>query len=88
MTSLHTPGPWEQCSGKIFGPTGNAIATVHKHQSPTVTIDNARLIAAAPALLVALHAALDAVDAERAEGIEPPDWYGLARAAIASTVEA
>ncbi len=47
----------------------------------------ARLIAAAPLLLDALHAALDDIDAQRAEGIEPPAWYWQARNAIAKTEE-
>jgi hypothetical protein len=48
---------------------------------------DARLIAAAPLLLEALHAALDDIDAQRSAGIEPPDWYQTARNAIATATE-
>lgn len=88
----YTPGPWTINPARstrvdlIDTAKGEAVGEV-------VFVDvrnpaDARLIAAAPALLAALHAALDAVDADRAQGIEPPDWYGLARAAVASAVEA
>jgi hypothetical protein len=46
-----------------------------------------RLIAAAPLLLEALHAALDDIDTQRSAGIEPPDWYQAARNAIATATE-
>jgi hypothetical protein len=39
------------------------------------------------AMLDALNAALDQVDAERAEGIEEPEWAALARDAVALTAE-
>lgn len=90
MTAQHTPGPWTLNPARstrvdlIDNAKGHAIGEI-------VWVDvrnpaDAQLIAAAPALLVALHAALDAVDADRAQGIEPPDWYGLARAAVACAV--
>jgi hypothetical protein len=43
----------------------------------------ARLIAAAPHLLAALHAALDVADQDKSEGFPVPDWYWQARAAVA-----
>lgn len=50
MSELHTPGPWEQSNGVIFGPTVIAIGTALQNQSPTVTLANARLIAAVQAV--------------------------------------
>lgn len=41
------------------------------------------LVEAAPDLLAALDAALDEVDANQAQGIEPPEWAAQARSAIA-----
>lgn len=75
MTSKHTPGPWETDRNNVH--TGQ-IATIHhclnndwvEVWSENWPIDeaeqeaNARLIAAAPELLEALHRLVDATDPE------------------------
>lgn len=91
MKHTHTPAPWH----------ARATATINDHPAAweirdrfgviaatnSVNPADARLIAAAPLLLEALHAALDDIDAQRSSGIEPPDWYQTARNAIATAKE-
>jgi hypothetical protein len=72
-----TPGPWKVIGANVYGNNLRALLPMNAA--------DARLIAAAPLLLAALHAALDDIDAQRAQGIEPPDWYQTARNAIAAT---
>lgn len=70
MKAQHTPGPWKYESGMITDARGNIIASRHsgKHATkadgygdilPVEADYNARLIAAAPALLAACKSALD-----------------------------
>jgi hypothetical protein len=75
----HTPGPWRIVGTNVYGNNLRALLPMNAA--------DARLIAAAPLLLEALHAALDDIDAQRAAGIEPPDWYQTARNAIATATE-
>jgi len=77
--ALHTPSPWQVIGTKVFGNNLRALLPMNRA--------DARLMAAAPMLLEALHAALDDIDAQRSEGIEPPAWYEQARQAIAATAE-
>ena len=79
--SKHTPGPWDVDEGD-FGiyqlETSDQIAEVFSHHPPAELEANARLIAAAPELLGALHSVM----------AEWRDGYGLncleqVRAAIA-----
>ncbi len=85
MTSQHTPGPWRcehgpgeyriMCNDKTRGLNGYLGGLVIGH--PLVELAaNARLIAAAPDLLAALEAALQAAGPHRW-------WHDEARAAIA-----
>lgn len=67
---MHTPGPWKRCdcdyaSAHILGPNGGQVAEVGLHGDPLGEVDeaNARLIAAAPALLAALDNALGNLEA-------------------------
>ncbi len=55
MTTQHTPGPWD-ASGTVFSGPDGMIGEVGfgKRDDPEM-IANARLIAAAPDLLAALH---------------------------------
>ena len=95
----HTPGPWfirtnrhTSTDGRPWGWLDAAPPGGPQRNIPGVQVTwtrgeaseaNARLIAAAPELLAALNAALDDVDAARADGYEPPAWAEAARAAIA-----
>lgn len=98
MRAAHTPGPWDQSNGVIFGSTANAIATIHRHQSPTVTLANARVIVAAPELLEALALAWHALKAadsivfraggEGAVSVQLAQARDKARAAIAKATGA
>ena len=83
MTDKHTPEPWraifdeEVNKYKIFGPRNEYIVS-NTHAA------NARLIAAAPALLEALDKAMDDAwynDDSNIERIEP-EWIVQARDAI------
>ena len=82
----HTPGPWEVVALNGFGPFAIRMATPPGTKQPTHygvgqigTIENARLIAAAPELLAALSALLPEVSDFMAECPE----VAAARAAIA-----
>jgi hypothetical protein len=65
VSAKHTPGPWivkenraYKTSWLIYDPEGNQLAQVANWQDKTFNCDaeiNARLIAAAPDLLEALH---------------------------------
>ena len=78
-TMKHTPAPWQVVGTNVYG---NKL----RARIPMNAAD-VRLIAAAPLLLEALHAALDDIDAQHSSGIEPPDWYQTARNAIATATE-
>lgn len=79
--SAHTPGPWIAASARssvvglpIVASCGYAIA--NSHQPGDEGLANARLIAAAPDLLVALQGVLRVADRKT-------DEFAAARAAIA-----
>lgn len=82
MKTKHTKGPWESSNGKITtkkvsGRSYRTIATIQDY-APEFDAANARLIAAAPELLMALEYVLDQA------GIDPTSpSYKTARAAIA-----
>ena len=84
MMSTHTPGPWNIRRGKhgtdVLGydpKRGDiAVATIDRHDTEA----NARLIAAAPALLEALE---DMLFAHAARGLLQECAHNKARAAIA-----
>lgn len=94
----HTPGPWRvgDAGGTVFGPKGTGsfpevvatVMTTHGRKKA-----NARLIAAAPDLLEALHDCLTIVQDEYDEDPEPEEltsWkraIDAARAAIAKATE-
>ena len=64
MSDRHTPGPWHVRADALSGETyivaaGQLVARI---QSPTNGKANARLIAAAPELLAAVHALLTMCD--------------------------
>ena len=79
----HTPGPWHAYEDTdIVSDNGDFIATTHQPGSCIGTereYANAKLIAAAPAMLAALEAALYYVDAD-----EAPETYAAVTAAIAA----
>lgn len=96
MSTKHTQGPWEfytepQPNGlPIVGTRGLMVAMLahsinHEAQRETA-LANARLIAAAPELLKALQALVDAYEKDAAEAFHQP-WLKpvaiAARAAIA-----
>jgi len=63
MNPQHTPGPWiqdirnpEDIAGYVFDPSGEVICRVNLRTK--ISINNARLIAAAPELLEALTSVL------------------------------
>lgn len=88
-TTTHTPGPWTAYNGHVGteragvnGPNGNQICRTRKY-------DDARLIAAAPALLDALRALCDEYEISAEQEAKQGDENGLkcikqARAAIAA----
>lgn len=96
----HTPGPWRIGTHKeaseagttnlpVWGPDGQATCWVEDRGGETR--DNARLIAAAPAMLAALVRMLDQAEGcwqhhygENPEGGPVPEHIAMARAAIAS----
>lgn len=83
MTVKHTPGPWRACldgecsCGYVFGDDGNVYVAKalgpddeeEPHPTREVQKANARLIAAAPYLLVAAEAALDHLEHLELRGI-------------------
>lgn len=94
-TSSHTPGPWSvddddrprmEWNRHIYGPNGLAICFMaHSNgRNPKRDAANARLIAAAPALLEALQAIVKSLSDQDEEGlIEHAEQMVAARAAIA-----
>jgi len=61
MKTKHTPGPWRADRGSVIGPDGLSIASTgnsSRARYPAERGANARLMAAAPSLLVACEAAL------------------------------
>lgn len=105
MTTQHTPGPWKAVTAilnvaKEGDPETAHIVTTRKWGAPNIaevtTEANARLIAAAPALLEALEAILQMEDEHATTCATQPTWasgratigpcdccYGRARHAIA-----
>lgn len=60
----HTPGPWNAPSMSVFAATGECVAEIQALRRPKLKtsrnaemLANARLVAAAPALLAALKSA-------------------------------
>lgn len=97
--SGHTPGPWgfstePQPNGcPIVGARGLMVAmlahTVNQEDQREVALANARLIAAAPALLEALQAIADCCNEEHATrdyASRQAEIRGIARAAIDKAV--
>lgn len=85
MDAKHTAGPWGAMKSEtgpwaVFGENGNWLATTCKKQWPSEDKANARLIAAAPELLVALEQALEQAIFP---GVTISDAYNNARAAVA-----
>lgn len=67
MTTTHTPGPWNVDCGAIAMAGEIVCSTIPAPESASVAERraNARLIAAAPDMLAALKAALEALDASQ-----------------------
>lgn len=93
--SEHTPGPWHTGDGTmgrriVYDARGMAIADAklfHGKRASGEDFANARLIAAAPDLLLALQMAMPALDSVRAQFPRHPsddsiDVVAAARAAI------
>jgi len=84
----HTPGPWEISPfGSVWAPSTkhDIVASMDRSKADDATLNaNARLIAAAPDLLVALNAILAATDdSENGQSIHiGPITLATARAAI------
>lgn len=83
MNAKHTPGPWNTGQrGRMLnvGHNGTLIATIDcRSQHPAVEAEahaNARLIAAAPELLEALHSALN-IEGAAILGAQSGAWTGL-----------
>lgn len=91
MTQQHTPGPWSVRGNRVTDETGNAFAFLSRTPGVCDAEDwaNARLIAAAPALLTALESAAEW--AEQFEDVGMDEWtrqvLTAARAAIAAARE-
>ena len=94
MTTKHTPGPWDtrkvllqarngedDCAWTIEQPGHMPHATVFdraKGNDTEETAANARLIAAAPALLAALRSCLDDMSLmRRADNCDPVNTYSM-----------
>lgn len=99
--SKHTPGPWRQsycCGGQnVIGPDGIMVADcaifycgpeANDKRSDDENVANARLIAAAPALLAALEICLGHLTGGM-DGKWPPDYdlIGTIRAAVEKAKE-
>ena len=88
----HTPGPWQAARAPhgvmdIFNANGQDILTLYRDDEETQA--NARLIAAAPTMLDALHqaeACMSIVE-PRSDKAEYLRILGVVRAAIAATGE-
>lgn len=76
----HTPGPWGIDGYDINAPWGCVAVVCEAGADDCEGEANARLISAAPALLTALQALTDAVDAYTPD---PEDWPELAAARAA-----
>ena len=70
MTTKHTPGPWENINGKVYGNNRRTLIA-------DTTGPNARLIAAAPELLETLEEVYNWCYPSESK------WIDKARAAIA-----
>lgn len=79
MSTQHTPGPWEAEAARIVAGSHIVIADCAGRGQKVEA--NARLIAAAPKLLMALQALVPADFDEHPQDFMP-DWHA-ARAAIA-----
>lgn len=82
MSEKHTPGPWAACTFQVMAGRDKIAHTGMGNLGPARSHEaeaNARLIAAAPELLVALKMLADAADSH----IELCDEVEDARAAIA-----
>ena len=80
-TQTHTPGPWHigmKPGPMVYGPSGEQVADCRMEYGPNENRHNARLIAAAPALL----AALEQLDTAYETGGEGD--FAAAKAAIAA----
>lgn len=100
MTAAHTPGPWpitETGDGKRFvigeglvgGPKGYEVAEVYSDDAPyEEAIANARVIAAAPDLLIACRHLVACQSGMPMTGIQAGQYLQNAIAAIAKATEA
>lgn len=95
----HTPGPWayrthpnDPAFEHIAADSGAIIAKPMRMGSPGVMAENAALMAAAPAMLAALQAGLDALgridDFPKATGGDHPDIQNRALDAMAAAIAA
>lgn len=85
----HTPGPWYVIGAEVFKDIGDqrwAVAVAHDWSEDTA--ENARLIAAAPALLEALRFALRDMEATRAQVASHAPNVGVLAASIAQARDA
>ena len=83
MTTQHTPGPWTTANNAIYGSSGlikPLVAFLDDRFADDEAANNARLIAAAPDLLIALEACLHRLDEH--DDQSAPECL-MARAAIA-----
>ena len=89
MSAKHTPGPWiADGSMVVETANGDCIARIDEFAPDDVVEANARLIAAAPELLDAIHAALEwAAPMKDVPKSIRPEWFDKARAAIAKATK-
>ena len=91
----HTPGPWENhkwnCEEHQISAKGGTIALVsHRHSlvSEAEADANARLIAAAPALLIELKNTVAAIEKWGKEHPESGGWIGVIHGALKAIAQA
>ncbi len=91
----HTPGPWENhkwnCEEHQISAKGGTIALVsHSHSlvSEAEADANARLIAAAPALLIELKNTVAAIEKWGKEHPESGGWIGVIHGALKAIAQA
>ena len=91
----HTPGPWENhkwnCKEHQISGKGGTIALVsHSHSlvSEAEADANARLIAAAPALLIELKNTVAAIEKWGKEHPESGGWIGVIHGALKAIAQA
>lgn len=94
MSRAHTPGPWAakptMLRAVAIVSASGPVATTSSasHVSREINIANARVIAAAPELLAALQAAVDALSSDVSEAPMPEVYARLAQAWLRGKFEA